>query len=390
MKQKRIGLTGAHAAALAMKQINPDVVAAYPITPQTPIMERFAEYVANGEVDTELIRVESEHSAMSACIGSSAAGARTMTATSANGLALMTEIVYIAPSYRLPIVMNLVNRALSGPINIHCDHSDAMLVRDSGWVMLFSENAQEVYDNNFIALRTAEDSRVLLPVMINQDGFITSHSLETLEVGGDKEMHEFVGEYNPRYSLLDTDNPHTLGPLDLYDYYFEHKRQQAEAMMHADRVIREYMKQYSELVNRPIDVVEPYRLDDAEFVYVAMNSTAGTLRVVVDMLRDKGVRAGLLKIRLYRPFPWRDVKSLLGDKHKIVVLDRALSPGATGGALYQDVRSSLYGLSTPIVAGYVYGLGGREFTEEQGLRIYEELRDLDDNEPFQRFMGVRE
>ena len=226
--------------------------------------------------------------------------------------------------------------------------------------------------------------------MINQDGFITSHSLETLEVGEDKEMHEFVGEYNPRYSLLDTDNPHTLGPLDLYDYYFEHKRQQVEAMMHADRVIREYMKQYSELVNRPINVVEPYRLDDAEFVYVAMNSTAGTLRVVVDMLRDKGVRAGLLKIRLYRPFPWRDVKSLLGDKHKIVVLDRALSPGATGGALYQDIRSSLYGLSTPIVAGYVYGLGGREFTEEQGLRIYEELRGLDDNEPFQRFMGVRE
>ena len=388
MRKTRTGLTGAEAAALAMKQINPDVVAAYPITPQTPIMEKFAEYVSNGEVDTELIRVESEHSAMSACIGSSAAGARTMTATSANGLALMTEIVYIAPSYRLPIVMNLVNRALSGPINIHCDHSDAMLIRDSGWIMLFSENAQEVYDNNFIALKVAEDKRVLLPVMINQDGFITSHSLEVLEINDDVSMREYVGIYNPEYSILDVKKPHTLGPLDLYNYYFEHKRQQAEAIDSSVPIIKEYMKEYGEMVGREIGFTEPYLIDDAETVFVAMNSTAGTLKEVVDMLRSQGEKVGLLKIRLYRPFPWKDVRSFLGKRKRIIVLDRAISFGATGGPLYQDVRSSLYGYSTPIVEGYVYGLGGREFTEEQGIKIYKNREDLS-NDPFHKYIGVR-
>ncbi len=386
----RTGLTGAHAAALAMKQINPDVVAAYPITPQTPIMEKFSEYVANGEVDTELIRVESEHSAMSACIGSSAAGARTMTATAANGLALMAEIVYIAPSYRLPIVMNVANRALSGPINIHCDHSDAMLVRDSGWIMLFSENAQEVYDNNFIAIRTAEHPKVLLPVMINQDGFITSHSLETLEVSSDQEAREFIKEYNPRYSLLDFKNVHTIGPLDLYDYYFEHKRQQAEAMMEAERVIREVMKEYSETFKREIKPIHEYKTENAETVFIAMNSTAGTLQEVVDILREKGERVGLVKVRLFKPFPWKELKKALRDKQRVIVLDRAISYGSTGGALYQEVRSTLYGLNTPLVHGFVYGLGGREFTEEQGLRMYEIAKNINDNDPRQLFMGVRE
>ena len=272
-------LTGNDAGAEAMRQIDPDVVAAFPITPQTELMHKFAEHVADGDVKAELVLVESEHSAMSATVGAAAAGARPMTATSANGLALMWEIVYIAASYRLPIVMPVVNRALSGPINIHCDHSDTMGCRDTGWIQLYSENAQEVYDNILQAIRIAEHPDVLLPVMVTFDGFIISHTVEVMEALEDVEARKWVGEYEPKYTLLNTDSPVTFGPLDLQDYYFEHKRQQVEAMSHAPDVIREVGRDYGKLSGRAYDLFERYELDDAELAVVALGSTCGTAKV---------------------------------------------------------------------------------------------------------------
>ncbi|MFN2120239.1 MAG: pyruvate ferredoxin oxidoreductase, partial [Anaerolineales bacterium] len=272
-------IAGDEAFATAMRQINPDVVAAYPITPQTETVEFFAEYVADGLVDTNYVTVESEHSAMSACVGASAAGARVMTATCANGLALMWEIVYIAASLRCPIVMSLVNRALSGPINIHCDHSDVMGMRDSGWIVLFSESGQEAYDNAIQAVRIGEHPDVLLPVAVCQDGFITSHAMERVEIYEDTDVKGFVGEYRPQWSLLDLEQPKTYGPLDFYDYYYEHKRQQVEAMEQAQRVILEVAEEFNHKFGRSYALFEPYRLEDAEVAVVVANSTAGTARV---------------------------------------------------------------------------------------------------------------
>ncbi|MFP4112082.1 MAG: pyruvate ferredoxin oxidoreductase, partial [Candidatus Woesearchaeota archaeon] len=273
-------LTGAEASAEAIKQINPDVIAAYPITPQTPIMHAFAQFVADGGVDTELIRVDSEHSAMSATVGASAAGARAMTATASNGLALMHEIVYIAASNRLPIVMSIVNRALSGPINIHCDHSDTMAERDSGWLQFYSENPQEAYDLTILAVRVAEHENVKLPVMVCQDGFITSHCVERVDVIKDEDIRNFVGEYKPYYPLLDTENPISYGPLDLYDYYFEHKRQQSEAMMHARNVFKEVFAEFGEISGKKHWFYEGYQLEDADYVIVVMSSTADTTKQI--------------------------------------------------------------------------------------------------------------
>ena len=289
-------LSGNEAAATAMKQINPDVVAAFPITPSTEIPQYFSTFVSNGAVDTEFVAVESEHSAMSACIGAEAAGARAMTATSANGLSLMWEMIYIASSLRLPIVMSLVNRAVSGPLNIHNDHSDAMGVRDSGWIMLFSENNQEAYDNLIMAHRIAENKDVLLPLMVCQDGFITSHSIENIELIEDEKVKEFVGKYKPEHYLLNAKEPMAIGPLDLQAYLFEHKYQQAEAMKKAKDVILKVSKDFEELTGRKYSFFEEYRLDDAEFAIVCMNSTAGTVKAVVDELRAKGIKAGLLKL----------------------------------------------------------------------------------------------
>ncbi|MGD9028835.1 MAG: pyruvate ferredoxin oxidoreductase, partial [Anaerolineae bacterium] len=304
-------LAGNEAVATAMRQINPDVVAAYPITPQTSTVQKFADFVADGLVDTEYVTVESEHSAMSACVGASAAGARVMTATAANGLALMWEIVYIAASTRCPIVMSLVNRALSGPINIHCDHSDVMGMRDSGWIILFSENGQEAYDNLIQAVRIGEHSDVLLPVAVCQDGFITSHGMERVEIYDDADVKAFVGTYRPQWSLLDIENPKTYGPLDFYDYYYEHKRQQVQAMQNATPVVLDVAKEFNERFGRDYSLFESYRLDDADVAVVAANSTAGTAKTVVDQLRDEGVKAGLLKVRLFRPFPAQELARAL-------------------------------------------------------------------------------
>ncbi len=386
-------LSGNEAAAIAMKQINPDVVAAFPITPSTEIPQYFSTFVSNGQVDTEFVAVESEHSAMSACIGAQSAGARAMTATSANGLSLMWEMIYIASSLRLPIVMSLVNRAVSGPLNIHNDHSDAMGVRDAGWIMLFSENNQEAYDNLLMAHRIAEHKDVLLPLMVCQDGFITSHSIENIELLEDDKVKQFVGKYKPEHYLLNDKEPIAVGPLDLQAYLFEHKYQQAEAMRNAKKVILEVSKDFEKLTGRKYSFFEEYKMDDAELVVVCMNSTAGTTKAVVDDLRNKGVKAGLLKIRVFRPFPAEEVANALSNAKAIAVLDKADSLNGVGGALFEDVVSGMYvnNKNVPIV-NYVYGIGGRDTTTKEISSVYSDLQKIVDtgniDNPY-RYLGLR-
>ena len=386
-------LSGNEAVATAMKQINPDVVAAFPITPSTEIPQYFSTFVANGSVDTEFVAVESEHSAMSACIGAEAAGSRAMTATSANGLSLMWEMIYIASSLRLPIVMNLVNRAVSGPLNIHNDHSDAMGVRDAGWIMLFSENNQESYDNNLMAHKIAENKDVQLPIMICQDGFITSHSIENIELENDEDVKKFVGEYHPKHYLLNKKEPMAIGPLDLQAYLFEHKAQQGEAMKAAKQVILDVSKEFEKWTGRHYDLFEEYKLDDAEIAVVCMNSTAGTTKAVVDKLRDQGVKAGLLKIRVYRPFPGEEVAKALSHLKAVAVLDKSDSLNAIGGALFEDVVSSMYVAKQNVpVVNYVYGIGGRDTTEKEIKSVYTDLAEIAKDgkveNPY-RYLGLR-
>ena len=386
-------LSGNEAAAIAMKQINPDVVAAFPITPSTEIPQYFSTFVSNGEVDTEFVAVESEHSAMTACIGAEAAGARAMTATSANGLSYMWEQIYIASSLRLPIVMSLVNRAVSGPLNIHNDHSDAMGVRDAGWIMLFSENNQEAYDNILMAHRIAEHKDVLLPLMVCQDGFITSHSIENIELLEDDKVKAFVGEYKPEHYLLNRDEPIAIGPLDLQAHLFEHKFQQAEAMRNAKKVIAEVAEDFEKLTGRKYSFFEEYKLDDAEIAIVCMNSTAGTTKYVVDELRNKGIKAGLLKIRMFRPFPTEEISKALSHLKAVAVLDKADSLNGAGGALFEDVTSAMFvnKVNVPVV-NYVYGIGGRDTTSTDIESVYTDLAEIAQNggtNDFYRYLGLR-
>ena len=386
-------LSGNEAAAIAMKQINPDVVAAFPITPSTEIPQYFSTFVANGTVDTEFVAVESEHSAMSACIGAQAAGGRAMTATSANGLSLMWEMVYIASSLRLPIVMSLVNRAVSGPINIHCDHSDAMGARDSGWIMLFSETNQEAYDNLIMAHKIAENANVRLPLMVCQDGFITSHAIENIELIEDDKVKEFVGKYNPEHYLLDKENPIAVGPLDLQAYLFEHKAQQAEAMKNAKNVILEVSKEFEKMTGRKYSLFEEYKLDDAEIAIVCMNSTAGTVKETIDELRSQGIKAGLLKIRVFRPFPAEEIAKALAHVKAVAVLDRSDSLNAAGGALFEEVTSGMYlnKCNVPTI-NYIYGIGGRDTTVDNIKSVYSDLEEIvkigNINNPY-RYLGLR-
>ena len=386
-------LSGNEATAIAMKQINPDVVAAFPITPSTEIPQYFSTFVSNGEVDTEFVAVESEHSAMSATIGAEAAGARAMTATSANGLSLMWEMIYIASSLRLPIVMALVNRAVSGPLNIHNDHSDAMGVRDAGWIMLFSENNQEAYDNMLMAHRIAEHKDVQLPVMICQDGFITSHSIENIELENDEEVKKFVGQYKPEHYLLNDKEPIAIGPLDLQAYLFEHKAQQAEAMKNAKKVIKEVAEEFEKWTGRKYEFFEKYKLDDAEIAIVCMNSTAGTTKAVVDELREEGVKAGLLKLRMFRPFPAEEIAEALQGLKAVAILDKADSLNAAGGALFEDVTSAMYVNKKQVpMVNYIYGIGGRDTTTMQIESVYNDLQEIvktgETGNPY-RYLGLR-
>jgi pyruvate ferredoxin oxidoreductase alpha subunit len=364
VKQTIMALDGAQAVAEAMRQINPDVVAAYPITPQTEIVQKFSQFVADGKVDTEFVPVESEHAAMSACVGAAAAGGRAMTATASAGMALMWEVLYVASGSRLPIVLNLVSRALSAPINIHCDHSDFYGARDAGWVQLFGEGAQEAYDNAIQSVRIAE--ALLLPVMHSQDGFIVSHGVERLDILPDDAVQSFIGTFMLPNALLKIDQPLTMGPLDLQDYYFEHKRQQAEAMSEAPDVICQVGREFGELTGRSYGMTESYKLDDAEIALVALGSTCGTARGVVDAWRKKGVKVGLLKYRTFRPFPAQQTVDALAGRTAIAVLDRALSFGAQGNPLFLEVCTALFQAGSQAkVIDYVYGLGGRDTTPDQ-------------------------
>lgn len=370
----QVGLTGNAAVAYAMKQVNPDVFPAYPITPSTAIVEDFSSYVADGEVSTELITVESEHSAMSACIGASAAGARVMTATSSQGLALMWEMLYIASGMRLPIVMADVNRALSAPINIHCDHSDSMGARDSGWIQLYAETVQEAYDNTFMAVRIAEHAKVRLPALVCLDGFITSHAIENISLLEDQEIREFIGAYRAENPMLDTDNPVTYGAMTLPDSYIDFKYQQSQAMIRAKDAAVEVMKDFSKRFGREYGLFETYRLEDADTAIVILNSAAGTTKVAIDELRKQGKKVGLLRPRLFRPFPWQEMAAALKGVKAVAVLDRVDSMNAFGGPLFNEVRSALYDLDKrPKIFGRTYGLGGRDYKVKDAVAVFEEL-----------------
>lgn len=390
----KVTLTGNEVVAHGMRQIEPDVVAAYPITPQTDVVQHFSSFVADGAVKTEFVTVESEHSAMSAAIGAANGGARCMTATSSQGLALMWEVVYIAASFRLPIVMAVVNRALSGPINIHCDHSDSMGARDSGWIQLYAENAQEAYDNLIQAIRIGEHPDVRLPVMVCYDGFIISHAAETVDLLADGQVRDFIGPYNPGRHLLDPDHPITVGALALYDSYFEHKRAQAEAMRRALPVIEAVAADYAKLSGRSYSTFEAYKLADAEVAVVVLNSTAGTAKDVVDDLRAGGAKVGLLKPRVFRPLPVSELVAALADKEVVVVLDRADSMNAFGGPLFTDIRAALYDSpKRPLVINYIYGLGGRDTGVDDLAHVFQEgLRLARGGKPelIVNYLGVRE
>ena len=375
MEQKLVALSGNEAVAYAFKQARPHVAAAFPITPQTEMMHKYADFVANGESATEMILVESEHSAMSAAIGSAAAGARTFTATSSAGFALMWEVVYIAASLRLPICMALVNRALSGNINIHCDHSDSMGGRDAGWIHLFSENAQESYDNGLMAWRIAEHLDVRLPVMVNYDGFIISHTADALYMLPDDVAGKFIGKYKPAYTLLNPEKPVTVGPLDLTDYYFEHKTSQLAAYERAPAIIQQVSDEFAELTGRRYGFAEEYRLDDADLVILLLGSSAGTCKDVVDQYREKGVKVGVLKLRTFRPFPHAYLAKVLAGRKAVCVLDRSASFGGQGGPLFMETRSAMYGLQVP-VRGYIYGLGGRDFDLKQAASVIDDLQKI--------------
>lgn len=387
-------LTGGAAMAEALRQINPDVMPVYPITPQTPIIEGFAKFEANGKVDTEVITVESEHSAMSACVGASSAGARAVTATSSQGLALMNEILYIASGMRLPILMLVSARALGAPLNIHGDHSDVMGARDAGWIQIFSENVQEAYNNTIIGLKVAE--KVGLPVMVVMDGFITSHSVENLETLTDERVKNFVGEYEPKDSLLNFQDPKTFGAVSLPDSYFEFKVEQEEMMKKAIDIFQEVSEEYYDMFSdkrhetgcktcscysvevenfqpKKSDIFECYEVDDAEKVIVVIGSVAGTIKDVIDERREKGEKAGLLKVKLFRPFPFDEIVDVFKNVKKIAVMDRSLASGSKS-PIYSDVVNALNDLDERFeIMSYVYGLGGRDVFKRDIERVFDEM-----------------
>lgn len=387
-------LEGDMVVAEAMRQINPDVVAAYPITPQTEIVQTFSGFVADGRVDTEFIAVESEHAAMSACMGASAAGARALTATCGAGLALMWEILWCASGLRCPIAMAVVNRSLSAPLNILTDQTDMMGARDAGWIQIYAEDHQEVYDNALQAVRIAEHPDVMLPIMHGLAGFVLGHTLGRVEILPDEVVKQFVGEYKPPYSLLDVEHPTTFGAFDHWDYFFEHKRQQWEGMDKALKVIVDIGQEYGRLTGRYYGLVEPYRLEDAEVAIVIIGSATGAVRVAVDEMRAQGIKAGILKIRCFRPFPTQAIADALKDLKIVAVLDRSNCFGAEGNPVFVETCSVLFqrGLS-PKVVDYIYGLGGRDTVPAEFCQVYQDLVNIAETgvtEPVVRYLGLRD
>jgi pyruvate ferredoxin oxidoreductase alpha subunit len=376
MKATKI-LNGNQTIAEAARQIDPDVVAAYPITPSTAIVETIASFRADGLIKGEFVCPESEHSAMSVCIGAASAGGRVMTATSSQGLALMWEMLYIAAGLRLPIVAAIANRALSAPINIHGDHSDTMGARDSGWIQIYSEDCQEAYDNFIQAFRIGEHPDVLTPVLVGLDGFIISHSSEVVQVEDDAAVKKFIGEFKPPYPLLDTSRKFSVGPIDFTDYYFEHKRSQIEGIENSPRVIEEVGKEFGRTFGRTYGFFEEYRTDDAELCIVVMSSAAGTGKDAIDELRAEGKKIGLLKPRVFRPFPYRQIAEALQKMKAVAVLDRSSAPGAFGAPLFTEVRSALYDYEKrPKMVNYVYGLGGRDIKVEHFKDVARKLEKI--------------
>ena len=391
---KRERLSGNEAVAIALRQINPDVFPAFPITPSTEIPQYFASFVANGQVDTEFITVESEHSSMSATIGASAAGARALTATSSCGLAYMWEELYIAASNRLPLALALVNRALSGPININCDHSDSMGARDAGWIQIYAENNQEAYDNMVQAFRISEHKDVRLPIMICQDGFITSHAVENIELLEDDVVKNFVGEYEPENYLLNPKEKMAVGPYAITDYYMEAKRNQAEGMKNTVAVVKEIAKEFAGISGREYGLFEEYRMEDAETAVVMIGSAAGTTKDAIDALRAKGEKVGLIKIRLYRPFPAEEIADALKNVKAVAIMDRAEGYTNHGGPLGADVMAAMFrARSQAYAVNYIYGLGGRDVRVEDMEKVFADLKqivaDNDAGETY-RYLGIRE
>ncbi len=388
-------MSGNEAVAYAMKQINPDVMPAFPITPSTELPQFVSSYIANGEMDTEFIPVESEHSAMSAAIGAEAAGARTMAATSSAGLALMWEMLYVAASNRLPIALALVNRALSGPLNINCEHSDSMGARDAGWIQIYAEDNQEAYDNFIQAYRIAEHKDVMLPIMICQDGFIISHGVSNIELLEDEAVKAFVGEYNPKHFLLNENEPMAVGPYAVSCYGMESKRAQAQAMINAGQVILDVAAEFEKISGRKYGFFEAYRLEDAEVAIVAIGSACGTTKDAVDLLRAEGKKAGLLKVRVFRPFPGKELAGALRNCRAVAILDRCESFSANGGPLAAELSAALYQAKGQAeVLKIVYGLNGRDYTVEDARQVFADLEEMAangnrDGQEY-RYIGLRE
>ena len=391
---KRERLSGNEAVAIALRQINPDVFPAFPITPSTEIPQYFASFVANGQVDTEFIPVESEHSSMSAAIGASAAGARSLTATSSCGLAYMWEELYIAASNRLPLALALVNRALSGPININCDHSDSMGARDCGWIQIYAENNQEVYDNFIQAYRIAEHKDVRLPIMICQDGFITSHAVENIELLEDAPVKAFVGEYHPEEYLLNPGKPVSVGPYAVSNYVMESRKNQLIALENAKQVILDVAKEFAEISGREYGLFEEYKTEDADYVMVIIGSAAGTAKEAVDELREEGKKVGVLKLRVFRPFPAEEIVEAMKNCKAVAIMDRCESYNGNGGPLGSEITAGLYRIRTYMEAiNYTYGLGGRDVRVEDMEQVFADLQTMIDNDnagETYRYMGIRE
>ncbi|MDO4283395.1 MAG: pyruvate ferredoxin oxidoreductase [Clostridia bacterium] len=385
-------LSGNEAVATAMKQINPDTVAAYPITPSTEVPQYFSNFVANGSVTTEFIPVESEHSAMSACIGAAAAGGRVMSATSSQGLALMFEMLYIASGMRLPLTLICGNRALSAPLNIHNDHSDSMGVRDSGFIQLYCENNQEAYDNTIMAVKIAE--RAKLPVMVCYDGFITSHSVENIMLMENDEVKKFVGEYTPSEYLLDEARNISMGPLALQKDYFKFKVELAQAMTKSKDIILDVAEEFYQITGRKYELYEKYRMDDAELGIIVLNSTAGTVKDTVDKLRNKGIKAGVIKPRVFRPLPYLELTNDLKNLNALAIMDKCDSVNGYSAPLFSEITSAMYtaSLNVPTV-NYIYGLGGCDVRESDIVEVYNNLEKIAKNKKIDKvthYLGLQD
>lgn len=384
---------GNYAASQALRQADVDVVVAYPITPSTPIVENYGSYVGNGYIDGEFVMVESEHAAMSGCIGASAAGGRVSTATSSQGFALMAEVLYQASGMRLPIVLNVVNRALASPLNVRGDHGDMYLGRDSGWIQMGAFNAQEAYDLALCAFKIAENHSVRLPVMVHQDGFITSHTAQNVYPLTDEKAKDFVGTIVPVDDMLDFSRPVTYGAQTEEDWHFEHKAKQHKAIMDSTGVIDAVYAEFKELTGREYKRVESYDMEDADVVIIGLGTTVETARVAAKNIREKGIKAGVLAIRCFRPFPYEEVREALTNAKSIAVTDRS-SPGGAMGAFFNEVSAAMYTSETrPIITNFIYGLGGRDFSIEEAERIYTEQQAHADaghiTTDIQQFSGLR-